>query len=67
MLERAEDIRCNVKITCVEMLVPANHLLRKIENAIDFTEIYCMVEHLYYEDNGRPACKDGAASTPLRD
>lgn len=37
------------------MLVPAGHLLRRIERAIDFLNIYSMVEHLYCEDNGRPA------------
>ena len=55
MLERAEDMRRNVKMTCLEMLVPAGHLLRKIERAIDFSEIYGMVEDLYCNDNGRPA------------
>lgn len=55
MLERANDLRNNVKMTCLDMLVPAGHLLRKIEHTIDFSEIYSIVEHLYCEDNGRPA------------
>lgn len=37
------------------MLVPVGHLLCKIERAIDFSEVYGMVEYLYCEDNGRPA------------
>jgi len=35
--------------------MPQGHLLRKIESVIDFSEVYGMVEHLYSEDNGRPA------------
>lgn len=37
------------------MLVPRNHLLRKIDAAVNFHKIYEMVEHLYCEDNGRPS------------
>ena len=36
-------------------MVPQDHLLRKIEAAVDFDEIYPMVEGYYCEDNGRPA------------
>jgi transposase len=36
--------------------MPRDHLLRKIEAAVDFEEIYPMVEGYYCEDNGRPAC-----------
>lgn len=55
MLERSPDKRYNVKMVDLDGLVPANHLLRKIEKVIDFTAIYDMVEYLYCEDNGRPA------------
>lgn len=55
MLERSEDKRYAVKSACLDSLVPEGHLLRKIEKAIDFEAIYPMVEHLYSEDNGRPA------------
>ena len=54
-MERAEDKRYAVKFACLDSLVPENHLLRKIEKAVDFEAIYEMVEHLYCEDNGRPA------------
>jgi transposase len=40
---------------CLEDLVPQDHLLRKIEKAVDFSEIYPMVKQYYCEDNGRPA------------
>ena len=42
------------EIVDTESLVPANHLLRKVDAAVDFNEIYDMVEPLYCTDNGRP-------------
>ena len=39
----------------LEDLVPKDHLLRKIEAAVDFDKLYGMVEDLYSEDNGRPS------------
>lgn len=36
------------------MLVPKDHLLRKIDAAIDFSQIYGIVKELYCPDNGRP-------------
>jgi len=39
----------------LEDLVPEDHLLRKIEKAVDWNEIYPIVEPYYCEDNGRPA------------
>lgn len=55
MPEKNEDKRYAVKFACLDQLVSAGHLLRKIEQAIDFSEIYKMVGHLYCEENGRPA------------
>ena len=43
------------EIVDTESLVPANHLLRKIDAAVDFGKIYDMVEPLYCADNGRPS------------
>jgi len=39
----------------IESLVPADHLLRKIDSAVDFEFIRERVRHLYCADNGRPA------------
>ena len=36
-------------------LVPQDHLLRKIDAAVDFNRLYGMVEPLYCEDDGRPS------------
>ena len=40
-------------MVCPDMLVPEDHLLRKIDKAVDFEKIYEIVEDLYCEDNGR--------------
>ena len=55
MLERGKMERGVFEIVDTESLVPANHLLRKIDAAVDFNEIYDMVEPLYCTDNGRPS------------
>lgn len=44
-----------MELVDTEMLVPAEHLLRKIDAAMDFNRLYEMVEPLYSEDNGRPS------------
>ena len=43
------------EIVFLEDLVPKNHLLRKIEAAVDFTKIYDIVGGLYSANNGRPS------------
>ena len=55
MLEKNAQNRNQVEIICIEDLVPQNHLLRKIERAVDFKKIYEFVEDLYCADNGRPS------------
>ncbi|MFQ6977465.1 MAG: transposase [Oscillibacter sp.] len=44
-----------VEFVVIDQLVPKAHLLRKIDAAVDFTQLYEMVEPLYCEDNGRPS------------
>ena len=56
MLKREQEQRQAIEMLCVGMLVPKEHLLRKIDAAVDFTHIYDLVEDLYCEDNGRPSC-----------
>jgi transposase len=55
MLERGKLDRGVVEIVDTESLVPQEHLLRKIDAAVDFNCIYEMVKPLYCEDNGRPS------------
>jgi len=42
-------------MVCVEDLVPKEHLLRKIDRAIDFRFIYELVEDKYSPNRGRPS------------
>ncbi|MGN0183563.1 MAG: transposase [Aristaeellaceae bacterium] len=56
ILKRETEQRQAIEMLCVDMLVPGDHLLRKIDAAVDFTRIYDLVEDLYCEDNGRPSC-----------
>lgn len=47
--------RDQIEFTSLDELVPEDHLVRKLENAIDWRFIYEMVEDSYCEDNGRPS------------
>ena len=55
MLNKESVQRQAIELLCTDMLVPKDHLLRKIDAAVDFTHIYDLVEELYCEDNGRPS------------
>nr|WP_320075166.1 IS1182 family transposase [Eubacterium callanderi] len=44
-----------VEVVNTDALVPREHLLRKIDQAIDFEAVYDFVEALYCSDNGRPS------------
>ena len=55
MLSRGQNGRDIMQMVWLEDLVPKEHLLRKIDAAVNFDKIYEMVEELYCEDNGRPS------------
>ena len=55
MLERGKMDRNVIEMVGIDSLVPEEHLLRKIDKAVDFSRLYEMVELLYSEDNGRPS------------
>ena len=55
MLTKEHEKRNQLQMLCIDDLVPKDHLLRKIEKAIDWTFIYELVEDKYCEDNGRPS------------
>lgn len=55
MLKRDKKDREQVEFFCLEEFVPQEHLLRKIDSAVDFTHIYDIVADLYCENNGRPS------------
>ena len=44
-----------LQVVSIAQLVPEDHLLRKIEEAIDFSFIYSLVEDQYSTDMGRPS------------
>ncbi|BAK98167.1 putative transposase for insertion sequence element [Oscillibacter valericigenes Sjm18-20] len=54
MLRRGKLDRGVVEIVDTESLMLRDHLLRKIDTAVDWERLYEMVEPLYSEDNGRP-------------
>tara|TARA_R110002094_G_C4904393_1_gene210505 strand:+ start:55 stop:1419 length:1365 start_codon:yes stop_codon:yes gene_type:complete len=54
MLKKPSPRQTELEMVTLEQLVPADHLLRKIDAAIDFGFIREMTEALYCPDNGRP-------------
>jgi len=55
MLEKSYDLRNTVEILNIEERMPRNHLLRKIDAALDFTYIYDLVGNRYSAEQGRPS------------
>lgn len=47
--------REQIQIMSLDDLVPQEHLVRKLEAALDWTFIYELVEEKYSEDSGRPS------------
>ncbi|MNW23528.1 Transposase DDE domain protein [compost metagenome] len=47
--------RFQISIHSLDELVPQNHLVRKIENALDFNFIYDLVQDQYSTGTGRPS------------
>ena len=44
MLKKEAEQRQTIEMLCTDMLVPKDHLLRKIDAAVDFTHVYDLVE-----------------------
>ena len=55
MLRDTSPQQYQLEMVTLEQLVPKDHLVRKIDTAIDFEFIRAEVAHLYCKDNGRPA------------
>ena len=53
MLERGKNERGVIEMVDTESLVPAGHLLRQVDAAVDFERLYEIVEPLYSEEEGR--------------
>jgi len=55
MISKNKQERSQLEFFNIDDFVPKDHLLRKIDSAIDFTYIYEIVSDLYCPDNGRPS------------
>ena len=55
MLQAPAPNQQAMEVVTMESLIPAEHLVRKLDAAIDFEFIRAEVEHLYCVSNGRPA------------
>ena len=55
MLKKDYSKQTELELVSIDQLVPSDHLLRKIDKAIDFSFIRDLVADLYCADNGRPA------------
>lgn len=55
MLTQEAKKRRQIQMVCIDDLVPKEHLLRKIEKAIDWSFIYELVEDKYSPKKGRPS------------
>lgn len=53
--EKATVQQAEYEVVLLEDLVPEDHLLRKIDKAVDFSFIHDLCKDLYCPDNGRPA------------
>ena len=51
----ADKKRGQMLMFCMDDMIPQDHLLRKIDKAIDWNFIYDLVEDKYCADNGRPS------------
>ena len=55
MLKDHPPIQSSYEFVSLEDLVPQDHLVRKIDQAVDFSFIHDLVADLYCSNNGRPA------------
>ncbi len=53
--ERKSSQQSEYEIVLLDELVPQDHILRKIDAAVDFSFIHELCKDLYCPDNGRPA------------
>lgn len=53
MLEKGFDLRSTVEILNIEERIPKDHLLRKVDRAVQFDHIYDLVQSRYSADKGR--------------
>lgn len=54
MLRPIREKQVELEMISIDQLVPEDHIVRKIDEKIDFNFIYDRVKPFYCEDNGRP-------------
>lgn len=54
MLRPIREKQVELEMVSIDQLVPEDHIVRKIDEKIDFNFIYDRVKPFYCEDNGRP-------------
>ena len=47
MLKKEKEERMQMEMICMDELVPEDHFLRKIDDAMNLNRIYDLVEDLY--------------------
>ena len=55
MLKERREKQEKIDLVILEQMIPEDHLLRKIDRAVDFGFIHKLCAPLYCADNGRPA------------
>jgi transposase len=55
MMSQSKGFQGKMDLVRIEEMVPQDHLLRRVEDLIDFSFIYDEVRHLYCQNNGRPS------------
>ena len=56
MITKNTSNKEQIQMVSLEQLVPKDHILRKIDDTIDFLFIYNLVEDKYSSDNKRTLC-----------
>ena len=59
MLKQRREKQQEMELVIMEQMIPEDHLLRKVDQAVDFSFIYELCAPLYCADNGRPAIDPG--------
>ena len=57
MLREKRERRQQMYMVILEQMIPEDHLLKRIDAAVDFSFIHDLCAPLYCENNGRPAIK----------
>lgn len=56
MITKNTSNKEQIQMVSLEQLVPKDHILRKIDDTIDFSFLYNLVEDKYSSDNKRTLC-----------